>query len=237
MLASAAMAEHDSTAATTARVAEPRRRSDGEQTHAAILDAAMRLASIEGLGSLTIGRLAAELGVSKSGVFAHFRSKLRLQQETIAAAVAVLQREVLGPGLAAPEGLGQLTGVLEAYLSYVERGVFPGGCFFAHLLAEFDARSGPIHDEVERGQRGFTDMLAGLVEVAQGRGELDPTAAPRQLAFELYAPVELANYLATLHRDPTFVERGRAAVRATLERAASPGRDRSSADGEIDARH
>ena len=191
-----------------------RRRSDGEQTHTAILESATRLASIEGLSSLTIGRLARELDVSKSGVFAHFRSKEHLQQETIAAAGEVFEREVLQPGLAAPEGLGQLGSVCEAYLSYVERGVFPGGCFFAQILAEYDARSGSIHDEVVAGHRGWFGLLEGLVRTAQQQGELDPATDPQQLAFELYAPMELANYLSTLHRDPSIVERGREAVRA-----------------------
>ncbi|MFW5925900.1 MAG: TetR/AcrR family transcriptional regulator [Myxococcota bacterium] len=195
------------------------RRSDGAQTHAAILQAAMRLASIEGLGSLTIGRLSRELGVSKSGVFAHFRSKERLQRETIEAAREVFTREVFEPGLAASEGLAQLESLCEAYLSYVERGVFPGGCFFAQLLAEFDGQTGPIHEEVLSDQRGWLDLLEGLVKAAQERGQLDPATDPRQLAFELYAPLELANYLSTLHRDGSIVERGRQAVRAALARA------------------
>lgn len=119
-----------------------RRRSDGEHTHAAILEAAIRLASIKGMGSLTIGRLARELDVSKSGVFAHFRSKERLQKETIEAATEIYEREVLQPGLAAPDGLARLESLCEAFLSYVERNVFPGGCFFAQLLREFDAQTG-----------------------------------------------------------------------------------------------
>ena len=201
---------------------EPRRRSDGEQTHAAILDAAMRLASIEGLSSLTIGRLAHEIGASRSGVFAHFRSKQRLQQETIAAAREVFEREVLRPGLDAPEGLAQLDGFCEAYLSYVERGVFPGGCFFAQLLAEFDAPDGVIHDEVASFQQGGMALLEGLVATAQQRGELDPDVEPGQLAFELYAPLELANYFSTLHRDPALIDRGRAAVQATIANARAP---------------
>ena len=199
----------------------PRRRSDGEQTHAAILDAAMRLASIEGLSSLTIGRLARELGASKSGVFAHFRSKQRLQQETIAAAAEVFEREVFAPASAAPEGRPRLEALCEAYLSYVERGVFPGGCFFAHLLAEFDAPDGPIHDEVDATQRGWLALLEEHIAMAQRAGDLRPDVDRAQLAFELYAPLELANYLATLHRDPSLTDRGRAAVRATLA-AASP---------------
>lgn len=203
-----------------------RRRSDGERTHAAILHAAMRIASIEGLGSLTIGRLARELGVSKSGVFAHFRSKQRLQQETVEAAGEVFEREVLEPGLDAPEGLARLESLCEAYLSYVERGVFPGGCFFAHLLAEFDAQSGPIHDELVAGQNGWVGLLEGLVEAARDRGELDPATDPAQLAFELYGPLELANYLSMLYGDPSIIGRGREAVRAAIARAAAPHHER-----------
>lgn len=176
----------------------------------------MRLASIEGLGSITIGRLARELGISKSGVFAHFRSKERLQQETIAAARAVFEREVLAPALNAPDGLARLEALCEAYLSYVEREVFPGGCFFAQLLGEFDGQRGTIHDEVVADQRSWIDLLASQIAIACERGELDPATDARQLAFELYAPMELANFLATLHGDPEPVARGREAVRARL---------------------
>lgn len=179
----------------------------------------MRLASIEGLGSLTLGRLARELDISKSGVFAHFRSKARLQHETIRAAQTVFDREVVGPGLGAPEGLGQLEGICEAYLSYIERGVFPGGCFFAQLLAEFDAPAGTIHDALEEGQRGWLGLLEGLIATAQVRHELDPALDASQLAFELYAALELANYLSTLYRDPALVHRGRSAIEATISRS------------------
>jgi AcrR family transcriptional regulator len=201
----------------------PSRRSDGEQTHAAILEAAMRIASIEGLGSLTIGRLARELGVSKSGVFAHFRSKERLQRETIAAAREVFEREVLAPAMAAPEGLPRLKALCEAYLSYVERGVFPGGCFFAHLLAELDAQEGVLHQEAVQDQHAWLGLVVGTITTAQQHGELDPAVDPHQLAFELHAALELANYLSTLHRDPAIVARGRQAVRAALGRARNPG--------------
>lgn len=206
---------------------EPRRRADGEQTHGMILEAAMRVASVEGLGSLTIGRLARELEISKSGVFAHFRSKQRLQRETIEAAREVFIREVLEPGLAAAHGLAQLESLCEAFLSYVERGVFPGGCFFAQLLGEFDAPGGALHDEVVADQQRWLGLLEGLVTAARERGELEAATDPAQLAFELYAPLELANYLATLHRDPAVVDRARDAISAALARAA-PHDDRRS---------
>lgn len=195
------------------------RRADGEQTHQEILDAAMRLASIHGLGSLTFGSLARELDISKSGVFAHFRSKQHLQRETIAAARDVYEREVLAPGMSAPEGLPRLEALCEAYLSYVERGVFPGGCFFAQLLAEYDAREGAIHDELAADQRGWLALLESQITAAQDAGDLTADTAPQQLAFEVYAALELANYLATLYRDDSFVERGRVAVNTVITAA------------------
>lgn len=179
----------------------------------------MQLASVEGLASLTFGRLARELDISKSGVFAHFDSKQHLQQETIQAAEEIFEREVLGPGLAAEEGLARLEGLCEAYLSYIEREVFPGGCFFAQILAEFDARTGPIHDKLVAGQRGFVGLLVHEAQTAQQQAELDPAVDPEQLAFELYAPIELANYLFTLEEEPSIVDRGRRAVDAAIRRA------------------
>lgn len=196
-----------------------RRRSDGAATHAAILDAAMRIASVEGLGSLTIGRLARDLEISKSGVFAHFESKARLQRETIEAAREVFEREVVRPGLAAPEGLGQVEAFCEAYLSYVERGVFPGGCFFAHLLAEFDAQDGPIHDEVVADQRAWGRLITSRIDLAKERGEIAQEADGKQLAFEIHAALELTNYLLTLEGDPSVIDHGRRAVRAAIARA------------------
>ena len=182
----------------------------------------MAIASVEGLGSLTIGRLARELDISKSGVFAHFRSKQRLQQETIEAAAEVFEREVLGPGMQAPAGLGRVEGLCEAYLTYVERGVFPGGCFFAHLIAEFDATDGPLHDVAAAGQSDWTELLRAEIETAQAQGELDGEVDAVQLAFELDALLEMANFLATLHRDPDVTERARTAIRERLA-VAAPG--------------
>jgi len=199
---------------------DPPRRSDGERTHAAILDAAMAIASVEGLGSLTIGRLARELDISKSGVFAHFRSKQRLQQETVAAAGEVFEREVLAPGMQAPAGLGRVEGLCEAYLSYVDRGVFPGGCFFAQLIAEFDATDGPLHEAAAEGQSDWAGLLQTEIETAQSQGEIDAEVDADQLAFELDALLEMANFLATLHRDPDVTERARTAIRQRLATAA-----------------
>jgi AcrR family transcriptional regulator len=196
------------------------RRSDGARTHAAILDRAAQVASVEGVHGLTIGRLADALGVSKSGLYAHFGSKEQLQLETIETAMAIFDEEVMRPALEAPAGLPQLEAVLEFFFSYVERGVFPGGCFFAGLLAEEDGRDGPIHDVVVEWERESVDGIAELAREAQRRGDIAADIDPDQLAFELYAYIELANFHFILFRDPGVLDRGRRAVRSLLERAA-----------------
>jgi AcrR family transcriptional regulator len=195
------------------------RRSDGEQTHSAILVKAAQVASVVGINRLTIGRLAESLGVSKSGLYAHFGSKERLQLETIEAAKAVFDAEVTQPAFAAPEGLPQLEALLEAFFSYVERGVFQGGCFFAGLLAEEDAGRGPIHDVVVAWERESIDGLAELTRTAQRLGQLSEELDADQVAFELYASIEMANFHYVLFEDPGVLERGRTAVRGALARA------------------
>jgi AcrR family transcriptional regulator len=201
--------------------AQPRRRSDGEQTHAVILDKAVRLASIEGVNHITLGRLAQATGVSKSGVYAHFRSKERLQMEIIEAAAEIYELEVIAPAYEAPEGLLRLQRLYDAYFSYVERDVFPGGCFFAGLISEFDAQTGPVHEAVIAGHREWEALVVSFVQEAQARGEIDPDIDPKLLAFQLDAVKDHANFLFTLYRDPEIIERGRSTVATAIEGARS----------------
>lgn len=195
------------------------RRSDGERTHAAILEVAVRLASVEGIGGLTIGRLAQEVGVSKSGLYAHFGSKRGLQLEVIQAARDIFEREVIGPALAAPEGRFRLEALCEAYLSYVERRVFPGGCFFAGMLAEFDAQSGVLHEEVATDQREWLALVQSMARESQTLGELRSDVDVAQLTFELTAALEHANYYSVLFGEPSLVMQARTAIRAAIGRA------------------
>jgi AcrR family transcriptional regulator len=183
------------------------------------LEIATRVASVEGIHGLTIGRLAEALGVSKSGLFAHFGSKEQLQLATIEAAGTIFEEEVMRPALEAPEGLRRLEALCQAYLSYVERQVFPGGCFFASLLAEMDARSGRIHDLVVSMEREWQEGLAELIRVAQEHGELASDLDVTQLVFELEACLDLANYHFVLFRDPQVLDRGRQGIATILERA------------------
>jgi len=205
----------------------PPRRTDGERTHAAILEKAVEVASIEGVHGMTVGRLAGALGVSKSGLYAHFGSKEQLQRETIEAAWEIYEREVMAPTLAAPEGIAQVEAMLEAFFSYVERDVFPGGCFFAGLLAEEDARTGPIHDLVVELEGGTVPGIAEMVVAAQRRGEIAAEVDSTQLAYEVYAFMELANFHFVLFRDPQVLERGRRATAGALDAARAGTRFRS----------
>jgi AcrR family transcriptional regulator len=202
---------------TTRREAVPRReRSDGVRSRAAILDGATELATLEGLEGLSIGRLADHIGMSKSGVYAHFGSKEELQLATIEAAQEIFEREVLRPTRDYPEGLPQLLEFSEAYLSYLERRVFPGGCFFASTSAEVDSREGRVTDRLRELMAGGIDALAGMVRAAQARGEVDPEADPDQLAFEIDSLLHGANAGFMLYRSDEPLERARRGIRERL---------------------
>ena len=199
--------------------ARRRRRSDGERSHAAILEAAARLATVEGLDGLSIGRLAAETGMSKSGLFAHFGSKEQLQLATVAAAEEVYASDVLAPALEAPDGLARLQALCERFMSHVERGVFPGGCFFTSAATEFDTRPGPVRERVAAFVAGWVGELRASIVAAQENGELAMGADPDQLAFEVQAALLMANTVFVLYGDATAFDRARAAIAALVERS------------------
>lgn len=189
----------------------------GSLTRHAILERSAALASVEGLEGLSIGRLAETLGMSKSGLFTHFRSKEELQLATIDAANTIYVREVIQPALTAPPGLARLGLLCESFLSYVERGVFPGGCFFAAAMAEFDAREGRVRDRIAEAQRQWLEMLERMAREAQEQGELPPEVDVAQLAYELESVMLTANWYFHLFDDRTQLDRARASVRRMLE--------------------
>src|SRR5436305_9194065 len=125
-----------------------KRRSDGARSRSAILDEATRLATVEGIDGLSISRLAEAVGMSKSGLFAHFGSKEELQLATIETANSLFVQEVLDPASTATSGFERLTRLVDRYLSYVEVETFPGGCFFASVLAEVDMHPGAVRDRL-----------------------------------------------------------------------------------------
>jgi AcrR family transcriptional regulator len=196
-----------------------RTRADGERSYRAIVDAAARLATLEGLEGLSIGRVANEIGMSKSGLFSHFDSKQDLQLAAIAAAEAVYAAEVIDPAMQLPEGLERLKLLCERYLSYVKRGVFPGGCFFASTAAELDSRRGPIRDRVRAVLAGWTELLETNLRAAQQQGTVDRGADARQLTFEINALLHEANGDYLLFGDSAALDRAQTAIADRLARA------------------
>ncbi|WP_410610085.1 TetR/AcrR family transcriptional regulator [Amycolatopsis sp. lyj-109] len=169
----------------------------GDATRRLVLRRAADVASVDGLAGLSLGRLAAELELSKSGVFALFGSKEELQLATIEAALAIFRSHVVTPALDVPPGLPRLRAVCEKWLAYSEQRVFPGGCFFFNVGAEFDARPGRVHDAVKAASGSFASFLRETAADAVDLRHLD--ADPEVLAFELHALGRAANADAVLN--------------------------------------
>ncbi len=189
------------------------RRERGRRTHREILGTAVDVGSREGLEALTIGRLAASAGVSKSGLFAHFGNKQELQLATIAAARAIFAREVIEPALGAEEGLPLLRATLAAWLDYFRRDVFPGGCFFQAASLEFDGRPGPVRDRV---LEVMNEWLAWLAELARQAG-VPGDGTPEQIAFELNAIGLATNWQRQLLGDDRALDHAEAAFERLLQ--------------------
>ena len=189
----------------------------GDRTRQTILERAVDVASLEGLEGLTIGRLAEELKMSKSGLFAHFGSKEDLQLATIEAASRRYITEIFEPALHQPRGYPRLIAICDAWLSYVRRGVFPGGCFFAAASFEFDSRPGPVRDLVRRMMDDWIGALEKAIRMAQDEGHMSRDVDPAQLAFELNALFFGANFSFYLRDDNEAIEKAHRAVRSRLE--------------------
>ena len=196
----------------------PRRtRADGERTRSAILRAAASLATVDGLEGLSIGHLAAAIGMSKSGLYAHFGSKQELQLATVEEAARIFQEEVVQPALAAPPGLAQLTAVCEAFFAHLQRRTFPGGCFMASAALEMGTRPGPVKELVAAFQSQFAALIRGFAATALEQNELPASEDPDQLAFELNGIILATDTNFVLHDDPAVLDLARQIVHQRLE--------------------
>jgi AcrR family transcriptional regulator len=195
------------------------RRAKANRTRAEILSVAVDIASAEGLEGLSIGRLATELRMSKTGIFAHFGSKEHLQLATVGAAKQIFLEQVVKPGLTAPRGLPRLRVMLESWLGYVERIVFRGGCFFAAASAEFDSRPGKVRDEIALLTRAWLNALQAEVAFARRKKQMKASVVSSQLAFELHAYVQEANWAFKLFDDKSAFLRARQAIAERLAEA------------------
>ncbi len=197
-----------------------RQRSDGERSRQTILRAAANLATTDGLEGISSGNRAAHIGMSKSGLYAHFGSKQELQLATIETAREIFDEEVVKPAQKIADPLERLRALLEGFISHLERRVFPGGCFFASTTAEFDTRPGPVRDRVAAIQQGWVQLIEGMIREAQTAGSLDAAENPSQLAFELHAYLLMGNIGFILYGDAVHLERARSAITSRLSRAA-----------------
>jgi len=181
----------------------------GADTRATILSRALDIASVDGLEGLTIGRLATELKMSKSGVFAHFGSKQELQLATVAAAAERFRIAVIEPALQALAGAPRLRAMAAAYLDHLEGNDYSGGCFWAATSAEYDDRPGPVRDAIAA---ALDAWLGELERQARLAGASDPG----RFAFEIYAVVMGANSRFRMSGDRAIFGYARDAIECRL---------------------
>ena len=192
------------------------RRERGDRTRRAILENSARLSSVEGLEGLSIGRLAEHMAISKSGLYAHFRSKEELQLATIRTAEAMYDEALVQPALAEPPGVARVLRFADLYLDYLRDGPFPGGCFFIAASIDPARNRGPVKEALAKTQQELLDFLAGEVASAQADGDIPADLDPRQVAFELDALLAGADLNYLLFDDPAYLERAKGAVRTLL---------------------
>jgi AcrR family transcriptional regulator len=191
----------------------------GEKTRAAILDEALRLASAVGLEGLTLGRLAEELELSKSGLFAHFESKENLQLGVIDRAAERFAQVVVIPALAEPAGERRLRTLFERWLEWPKRVRQPGGCIWVAASSELDDRPGAARDRLVALWREWLATVARVIRSGQAAGEFRPDVDPEQLAFEMNGIGLIWHLDSRLLGDARALERARAAFEKLVESA------------------
>jgi AcrR family transcriptional regulator len=185
-------------------------------TRAAVTEAAVDRASVEGLEGLTIGRLASEVSMRKSSLFSLFGSKEELQLATLEAAIDQFRDEVWGPVADERPGMARLLALCDSWLAYHQREVLPGGCFLTTATIEFDARPGPLRDAVAGCMDRWLKTLEREVALAIDGGELPADTEPADLAFQLNALAAAGSYGFQLSRDPEVFARARRSMRRAL---------------------
>ena len=184
----------------------------GDRTRAAVLDTAVALATEEGLDGLSLAQLADALGVSKSGLFAHWRSKEELQLATVAHARQQWAHRVVEPALREPRGVRRLWALHESRIRFYTEDVLPGGCFFGNAEFEYNAKPGPIQDALADAFVAWMSLIERLVTEAIEAGELSGTVAPRQLAYEIESLGLTAVMQSRLLSDEVYVHARRAVL-------------------------
>ncbi len=195
----------------------PRRSAtDVADSRASAVEAAIDLASIEGLEGITIGRLAAELGMSKSGLIGRFGDKQAMQRAVLAAAVERFTDAVWRPASRFDPGLPRLEAIVDAWIAHLREDVFPGGCFVTTASVEYDSRPGPLHEDVAEAVRRWLGVLETEALRAREAGALPADRDPADVAFELHSLASGGGVAGRLLADPSGLDRTRAAMRRAI---------------------
>lgn len=200
----------------------PRRsRADGIASRRTILDAAARLATTHGLEGLSIGELAQHIGMSKSGLYAHFKSKEELELATIDTAAEVFENDVMRQVPESLRGIARVTALSEAFFRHLARRVYPAGCFFATVAAQLAPRPGRTRDRVLKLQGEWIEQFCVALRQACDDGEIQPDADLNQLVFELTAMMFRANFAWVVTEDAHVLDQARIGIQSTLNRVAT----------------
>lgn len=193
--------------------------SKGQQTKTAILDEAVGIASRVGFNALTIGQLAESTGMSKSGLFAHFRSKEALQLETLERGRERFVDLVIRPTLATPRGIERVRALVDSWLVW-ETEALQGGCIFVTGSIEYDDQPGPMRDALVRNQQDWSEFIAAVAGTAVSEGDFRADLDPEQFAFTLQGLMYAYHHTARLLRDPKALDHTRAALEQLLASSA-----------------
>jgi AcrR family transcriptional regulator len=185
-------------------------------SRASTVEAAVDLASVEGLEGITIGRLAEQLAMSKSGLIGRFGDKEAMQRAVLAAAVERFTAAVWVPAAAADPGLPRLEAIVDAWVDHLRGGVFPGGCFVTTASVEYDARPGPLRDDVAAAVGRWLGVLEAEARRAREAGDLPPDRDPADVAFELHSLASGGSVAGRLTGDDAALDRVHAAMRRAI---------------------
>jgi AcrR family transcriptional regulator len=194
----------------------------GELTRQAILEKATAIASEVGLGGLTIGKLAEELELSKSGLFAHFGSKESLQVAILEHAAERFVEMVVKPGLRAPRGEPRLRSLFDHWRKWPKLNPMPGGCVLVAAAVELDDRPGPARDLLVKQQRDWLDLLAATVRGSINEEQFRKDVDPEQFAHDLYGVMLGYHHALRLLRDPQAEKRAIRAFENLVDAARRP---------------
>jgi AcrR family transcriptional regulator len=194
----------------------------GSDTRARILDTGFRLAARDGLAGVSLGDLAGTLGLSKSGLFAHFASKEELQLELLRTASDRFIAAVMLPAFQKPRGVPRIRSLFENWLRWATDPSLPGGCIFVAASAELDDREGPVRDYVAGQQRLLIGSLARAARIAVEEGHFRRDLDAEQFAFETLGIYLAFHHAVRLLRDPKALRRARASLARLLDSSAAP---------------